>query len=62
MKLAQGQQGEVQGGKWSVEARAHSGSQAPSHEHESEPVGMRAVSDREDDPYRGMSDGEMLEF
>jgi hypothetical protein len=62
MKLAQGQQGEVQGGKWSVEARAHSGSQT-ADEHESEPVGMLAVSNqRADDPYRGMSDGEMLEF
>jgi hypothetical protein len=65
MKLAQRQQGEGQGEKWSGDARAHSGS-VHDAEHESEPVGMLAVgrgsSDGADDPYRGMSDGEMLEF
>jgi hypothetical protein len=67
MKLAQRQQGDVQGGKWGGQARAESeqGHHEPD-EHESEPVGMRAVGTHgavlADDPYRGMSDGEMLEF
>lgn len=62
MKLAQRQQDEVQGGNWSGEARG----QTSEAEHESEPVGMLAASSAShsdvDDPYRGMSDGDMLEF
>jgi hypothetical protein len=66
MKLAQRQQGEISGGKWGVRGRAR---QAP---HVGEPPGSMqadAVSaaarerehEREDDPYRGKSDGEILQ-
>jgi hypothetical protein len=61
MKLAQRQQSEVSDGKWgSVRGRAR---QAP---HAAEPPGVVQAdpvhaASREDDPYRGKSDGEILQ-
>jgi hypothetical protein len=61
MKLAQRQQGEVSEGKWgSVRGRAR---QAP---RVGEPPGVvqadaAQAASREDDPYRGKSDGEILQ-
>jgi hypothetical protein len=61
MKLAQRQQGEVSDSKWgSVRGRAR---QAPRVGEPPEVVQASAVqaTSREDDPYRGKSDGEILQ-
>lgn len=58
MKLAQGQQREVEGGNWTA-----AGPQESQREHEApESPSSQATPAREDDPYRGMSDGEMLQY
>ena len=61
MKLAQRQQGEVSDSKWgSVRGRAR---QAPRVADPPAAAQAEAVSaaSREDDPYRGKSDGEILQ-
>lgn len=61
MKLAQRQQGEVSEGKWgSVKGRAR---QAPRVAEPPGPAQADAAhaASREDDPYRGKSDGEILQ-
>ena len=57
MKLAQRQQREVEGGNWSA-----AGGQQPREDEAPESPSVAATTASEDDPYRGMSDGEMLQY
>lgn len=56
MKLAQRQEGEVEGGKWTAVGR-----QQPQRQDEP-PQSPSDGATAADDPYRGMSDGEMLQY